>query len=67
MSSGKLRRSRSKKIIAGVAGGMADWLGISVFWTRLFWIILLLPGGLPGVIPYLICWVVIPKEEAWPP
>jgi phage shock protein PspC (stress-responsive transcriptional regulator) len=64
MSNGKLRRSRSNKVIAGVAGGMAEWLGISTFWTRLFWIILLLPGGLPGIIPYLICWIVIPKEEA---
>jgi phage shock protein PspC (stress-responsive transcriptional regulator) len=62
MSNGKLRRSRSNKVIAGVAGGMAEWLGISTFWTRVFWIILLLPGGLPGIIPYLICWIVIPKE-----
>lgn len=61
MAKGKLRRSTQNKYIAGVAGGMAEWLGISSFWIRLLWVILLLPGGLPGIIPYLVCWVIIPK------
>ena len=63
MAQGKLRRSRTNKYIAGVAGGMAEWMGISSFWVRLFWFILLLPGGLPGIIPYLILWIIIPKEN----
>jgi phage shock protein C len=63
MSNGKLRSSRNNKIIAGVAGGMAEWMGIKSIWTRLLWIILLIPGGLPGVIPYILCWMIIPKEE----
>ncbi|MCH9008859.1 PspC domain-containing protein, partial [candidate division KSB1 bacterium] len=52
----------SNKYIAGVAGGIAQWTGISSFWIRLLWMLLLLPGGLPGIIPYLVCWIVIPKE-----
>jgi len=64
MAEGKLRRSRTNKYIAGIAGGMAEWMGISSFWVRLFWFILLLPGGLPGIIPYLILWIIIPKEDA---
>jgi phage shock protein PspC (stress-responsive transcriptional regulator) len=63
MSSGKLRRSWNNKIIAGVAGGMAEWMGIKSIWIRLLWVILLIPGGLPGVIPYIVCWMIIPKEE----
>ncbi|MFQ5605898.1 MAG: PspC domain-containing protein [bacterium] len=46
-----------------MAGGMAEWLGISSFWIRLFWVILRLPGGLPGIIPYLIGWLIIPKAN----
>lgn len=63
MAEGKLRRSRTNKYIAGIAGGMAEWMGISSFWVRLFWFILLLPGGLPGIIPYVIMWIIIPKEN----
>lgn len=62
MAEGKLRRSRTNRWIAGVAGGMAEWLGISSFWVRLLWFLLLLPGGLPGIIPYVACWIIIPEE-----
>jgi phage shock protein C len=59
---GTLRRSRRNRMIAGVCGGLAEFLGISSFWVRLGFFILLLPGGLPGLVPYLVLWVVIPKE-----
>jgi len=48
-------------VIAGVAGGMAERFGVPSFLVRLVWL-LLLPGGLPGLIPYLICWILIPSE-----
>jgi phage shock protein C len=57
-----LYRSRRHRIIAGVAGGMAERFGLPVLLVRLVWLILLLPGGLPGLVPYLICWVLIPSE-----
>ena len=62
MPSGKLRRRTKDKYIAGVAGGMADWMGLNSFWIRLAWFILFLPGGLPGLIPYIVLWIIIPKE-----
>jgi phage shock protein C len=58
----QLRRSRSNRIVAGVCGGLAEFFGLSSFWFRLFFIILLLPGGLPGLVPYLILWLIIPLE-----
>ena len=58
----RLYRSRSHRMIAGVAGGMADRFGIPVWLARVLWVLLLLPGGLPGLIPYVICWIVIPEE-----
>lgn len=57
----KLRRQNG--IVAGVCGGLAEFTGISVFWFRLLFIILMLPGGLPGVIPYLVLWLVIPPKR----
>ncbi|MBI9073603.1 MAG: PspC domain-containing protein [Melioribacteraceae bacterium] len=59
----KLRRSLTNRYIGGVAGGMAEYFGISSFWIRLLWFILFIPGGLPGIIPYIICMIIIPKEE----
>lgn len=61
-SENKLRRSRTKRIVAGVCGGLSNFYGISVFWFRLAFFILLIPGGLPGVVPYAILWFIIPKE-----
>jgi phage shock protein C len=59
----ELRRSRHNRIIAGVCGGLGEFFGIPAFWFRLLFFILLLPGGLPGLVPYVILWIVIPKER----
>ena len=57
-----LYRPRNNRMLGGVAAGMADRFGLPVWLVRLFWVILLLPGGLPGVVPYLILWLIIPSE-----
>jgi len=54
----KLRRPKKGRVIAGVAAGIADYLGLDVVVVRLIWVFLLIPGGLPGLIPYFIFWVV---------
>jgi len=59
----KLRRSKIEKVVAGVAGGMAKYFGVDVVLVRLVWVFLLIPGGLPGLLPYLLCWIVIPEES----
>jgi phage shock protein PspC (stress-responsive transcriptional regulator) len=58
----KLYRARRGAWIAGIAQGMADWSGIPVVLVRFLWFLALLPGGVPGVAAYLICWLLIPKE-----
>jgi len=55
-----LRRSRNNRIIAGVCGGLAEFFGISSFLFRLAFLIALLPGGVPGLLIYLLCWIIIP-------
>jgi len=57
----KLRRQNG--IFAGVCGGLAAFYGISPFWFRLLFLILLLPGGFPGIVPYLILWIIIPRRR----
>jgi phage shock protein C len=59
----RLRRSRSNRWIAGICGGLGEFFGISAFWFRLLFFILLLPGGLPGLLPYIILWIIIPLER----
>jgi len=62
-SRGALRRSRSNRVIAGVCGGLGEFFGINATWFRLLFVILLLPGGLPGLVPYIVRWVIVPKES----
>jgi phage shock protein C len=57
-----LRRSRHNRILAGVCGGLGQFFGISSFWFRLAFLIALLPGGVPGFLVYLLCWIIIPSE-----
>jgi phage shock protein C len=54
---------RQNGIIGGVCGGLGAFFGINAFWFRLMFIVLLLPGGLPGLIPYLLLWIIIPKKR----
>jgi phage shock protein PspC (stress-responsive transcriptional regulator) len=57
----KLRRQNG--IIAGVCGGIAAFTGISAFWFRLGFLILMVPGGLPGLLPYALLWIIIPRKR----
>jgi len=57
-----LRRSKSDRILGGICGGLGAFFGISPFWFRVAFVIATIPGGLPGILPYLICWIVIPAE-----
>ncbi|MBC7707668.1 PspC domain-containing protein [Polaromonas sp.] len=57
----KLYRSTTDRKIAGVCGGLAEYFGTDATIIRILFFILLLPGGLPGFIPYVILWAVVPK------
>jgi len=57
-----LRRSKNDRIVAGVCGGLAEFFGISAFWFRLAMLAVFIPGGVPGLLIYLIAMVMIPSE-----
>jgi len=56
----RLYRSPSDRKIAGVCGGLAEYFNIDATILRVIFLILLLPGGLPGFIPYVILWLIVP-------
>lgn len=58
-----LRRSRSDRLIAGVAGGVGQHLGIDPFVVRLAFVVLSLAAGF-GIVVYLLLWLVAPAEAA---
>ncbi len=58
-----LRRSQSDKVIAGVAGGFARWLGIDPVIVRVVLVVLAIFGG-SGLLLYFIGWLFIPMEGA---
>ena len=58
-----LKRSRSNRVIAGVCGGLATWLGWNPSLVRvLFVLISILSVAFPGILVYLILWMVMPQE-----
>lgn len=58
-----LERPKKGRMIAGVALGLANYFHVNVIFIRFIWLLLLLPGGLPGIIPYIFLWILIPEEK----
>lgn len=49
-------------MIAGVMGGIAEYVGWSPMWVRiLFVVISSLSAAVPGILIYIILWIVMPK------
>ena len=57
----RLYRSRKDRQIAGVCGGVGDYLGVDPTIVRLLWVIFAIAGG-PGLLLYLIMAAVVPEE-----
>ena len=59
----RLMRSRADKKIAGLCAGLAQHFDLDVTLVRILTIFLtLVTGGCPGVITYLIAWIIVPSE-----
>jgi len=64
MPQGTLRKSNDR-IIAGVCGGLAEWLGWPANRTRLAYVLLsVLSAAFPGILVYLILWIAMPGPDA---
>ena len=52
------------RMIAGVCGGLADWLGWDPTLVRVLYSILTIFTAFSGVIVYLILWICMPKRSS---
>jgi len=60
-----LRRSRRNRIIAGVCGGLAEWLDWPAGRVRILYVLVsILSVAFPGILVYLILWLVVPQAES---
>lgn len=58
-----LRRSQSNRIIAGVIGGLADYLGLDPTLARVIYVLIsLFSAAFPGILLYIALWILIPPE-----
>ena len=59
-----LRRSRKDRIIAGVIGGLADYLGLDPTLSRVVYVLIsVFSAAFPGILVYILLWILIPPEE----
>jgi len=58
-----LRRSRKKRLIAGVCGGIAEWWGKDPTLVRVLFLLIGALPLLPGIFVYLVLWLVIPLKD----
>lgn len=59
----RLYRSTRQKVIGGVCGGLAEYFEVDVVLIRLVVVLLALIGG-PGIIGYIIAWIITPEEPS---
>jgi phage shock protein PspC (stress-responsive transcriptional regulator) len=58
-------RVRQGRLIAGVCGGIAKWLGWDPTLVRLGYVVLtVLSVGFPGILLYILLWILMPQEPA---
>ena len=59
-----LVRSRRHRMIAGVCGGLAEWLGWDPTVVRIAYVVLsIISGGFPGTLVYVILWLIMPDGD----
>ncbi|HZK96456.1 MAG TPA: PspC domain-containing protein [Prolixibacteraceae bacterium] len=60
----RLTRSRKDRMLAGICGGIADYMAVDPTVVRLIFALATFFTVLfPGVLIYLIMWIVVPKER----
>jgi phage shock protein PspC (stress-responsive transcriptional regulator) len=59
---GRIVRPTHRRLVAGVASGIADALGIAPAWIRLVFVVLSFGAG-AGVLLYLALWWLLPRED----
>jgi len=61
----RLMRSRDDRVVAGVCGGLGEYLGVDSVLIRIAALILVFAGG-AGILLYLIGWIAMPEAPEKP-
>jgi phage shock protein C len=59
----RLHRSQDERMLAGVAGGLGEYLDVDPTLVRLGWVLAFLVTGPLAVLLYVVCALVIPRER----
>jgi phage shock protein C len=62
----RLYRARQDRMLGGVCAGLGKYLTTDPTVIRLVFVLLAMAGG-PGLLAYLILWIVVPEEPLAPP
>jgi len=61
----RLYRARTESRLAGVCGGIGLFFNIDPVFVRLGWVaVTLMTGIAPGIIAYIVAWIIVPQEPA---
>ena len=59
----KMFRDPDSKVLAGVSGGIASYLGIDILIVRVLFIVFTITGGL-GLVVYIVLWIAVPEAKS---
>lgn len=59
----RLSRPVEGRKIAGVCVGLANYWGVDPVLVRILFVALAIYPALPAVIPYIVCWAIMPTEQ----
>ncbi len=59
-----LHRSRNNRVLGGVCGGLAEWLGWSPTLVRILYVLVsILSVAFPGILAYIVLWILMPSAS----
>ncbi len=59
----RLERPYEGRKVAGVCLGLAHYWGVDPVLVRILFVALALFPALPAIIPYIVCWIIMPNEQ----
>ncbi len=58
-----LYRSKKNRLLGGVCAGLAEWLGWDITLVRVLYVLIsIFSVAFPGIIAYIILWIVMPED-----
>ncbi len=60
----RLCLSRTNKVLAGVCGGLSEYIGVDATLVRIIWVLAsIMTMAVPLMVIYVVCWAIMPLED----